>query len=152
MEQAESILKLLAPDTKYLGEDPGSPAILENAMLSVSTATSVGVKHGIAMCEAGGASLRDYSELLRSRITIETLSGILQYAIHKVSTDDFQTKTGVARLRSTTEFLDHVTQSSNEIGISSEVPAFFKTLYERAEDRGLAEHSSVAMIEVLRKA
>lgn len=72
------------------------------------------------------------------------------HAAQKVSDNDFKGEGGFNNLSGGTATLEHIVASSYEAGISSEIPAFFKYLYARAEDRGLAEYSQAALIEVLR--
>jgi hypothetical protein len=92
-------------------------------------------------------SLTDYRELLNP--FMDFVAGSVLFTVQKISDNDLQRAAG-NDLHGMTETLEHLIKSSNETGISSEVPAFFKTLLDRAEDRGLAEYDSAALIEVLR--
>ena len=146
-EKVELILKLLAPATRYVGDDPSSADLLDHALLSVMLGAFVGVVSGTALCEAGGMSLTDYRELLNP--FMDFVAGSVLFTVQKISDNDLQRAAG-NDLHGMTEALEHIIKSSNETGISSEVPAFVKTLLDRAEDRGLAEYDSAALIEVLR--
>lgn len=148
--QAELILMLLAPSTRYVGQNPGSANLLDHALLSVSLCAYIGVVNGIALCEAGGAPLHDYRELMRS-IVDEVITGALLTVIKKVSDDDLQNAKG-NDLHGVTQTCEHLIRSANEMGSNSEVPVFFKKLLDRAETLGLAGYDGAALIEVMRKA
>ena len=145
-EKAELILRLLAPATKYVGEDPGVASSLDEALLSVALGALVGVVNGAALCEASAASLKDYCELLDPYMTI-VVGSVLKTA-QKISDDDLEdTEASLGTWGAT---LEYMLETSSGAGISSEVPAFIQTLFDRAKDRGLAEHDVAALIEVLR--
>lgn len=91
-EKAESILKLLAPASRYVGEDPGAAEILDHAQMSVNLGAFVGVVQGAALCEAGGASLKDYRELLNP--TMDLLVSTVLLTVETISDNDLPREAG----------------------------------------------------------
>jgi len=145
-DKAESILQLLAPATKYLGEDPGAASSLDAALLSFVLGALVGVVNGAALCEASGASLKEYLALLDPYMP-EVIGAVLQTA-QKIADDDLEdTEASLGTWAATLEYMN---ETASEAGFSNEFPAFTQRLFDRAKDRGLGEHDVAALIEVLR--
>ncbi len=145
-EKSESILQLLAPATKYLGEDAGAASSLDEALLSVFLGALVGVVNGAALCEASGVSLKEYCELLDPLMPV-VIGTVLQTA-QKIADDELEDTE--ASLATWGAVLNYMSETARDAGFSEEISAFIRRLFDQAIDRGLAEHDIAALIEVLR--
>ena len=145
-EKAKPILRVLAPATSYLGQEPGLAAILDEALLSGYLGAIVGVANGAALCEAGGLPLTHYCDLL-DRV-MPTFVQIVKQTTQKIADDDLVDTE--ATLQTWAATLDYMSESASDAGFSNEIPAFIRSLCDRAVERGLGEHDVAALIEVLR--
>ena len=145
-EAAEPVLSVLAPASTYLGEDAGLASILDEALLSGALGAIIGVVNGAALCEAGGLPLAQYCEWVAG--LTPTLVGMVTETAQRIADDNLaETEASLATWGAT---LDYMSKSAADAGFSNEIPAFIRTRFDRALEKGLGEHDVAALIEVVR--
>ncbi len=146
-DQAETILRVLASDTTYMGVDVGLPSTLDEALLSAALGFIMGVVNGAALCEAGGVSVGQYRRYLERYLRTAVGPTGLQTA-QKIADEDL--KETQASLQTWGATLDYMDESAADAGFSNEISTFIRSLFNRAIDRGLGEHDVASLIQVLR--
>lgn len=145
-ETAEPLMRRLAPATKYLGDDPGFASTLDQALLSPLISMIVGTINGAALCEAGGLPLHEFRETIGAMIPV--MDGAAAQVLRKIEADDLETTE--ASLDTYAGVFGHMAEAASDGGFSSELPAAFARLFDRAQKRGLGAHDVGALIRVLR--
>ena len=145
---AEPLLRTLAPRLDYLGDDAGRASALDSAVLSSSLGLFLGVINGAALCEASGIPIDRYADYFHSmhdedvKAVLDSLRKIVEHRLE-------QTEAPLEVWAATT---DHMVDTAEHAGYSTEVPLFIRSLLDRAVERGLGRQSIGALIEVLRPA
>ncbi|MCZ6873529.1 MAG: NAD(P)-binding domain-containing protein [bacterium] len=145
-KQSESLLRVFAPGTTYMGADAGLASTLDEALLSAGLGLIMGVVNGAALCEAGGLPVSEYSKYLEGVLptfvnsTVETARKIGEGNLEETE----------ASLQTWGAVLEYMSESAADAGFSNEIPSFIRSLFNRAIDQGLGEHDVAALIRLLR--
>ena len=73
-----------------VGDDPGSAAALDNALLSIYFSFLFGVLNGAAICDAEGISLAKFSEVGKSLMPV--FSGVLERSTEMIARGSFESE------------------------------------------------------------
>ncbi len=73
-----------------VGDDPGSAAALDNALLSIYFSFLFGVLNGAAICDAEGIPLADFSEVGKSLMPV--FSGVLERSADMIARGSFESE------------------------------------------------------------
>ena len=144
--QCEKLLKILAPQTRYLGLDPARAAALTLGFHSGSLGLITGILNGAAICEAEGVSMSEFGDLipLLMGYDAEALSESVK-RIEAGGLDNSDASIGVWAAITKT-----IIETANETGYEPAFPEFIQNLFNRAIDNGLGEHDVGALINVFR--
>ena len=133
----------LGGDVRYVGENIGSAAALDLAVLSRLCAITPGVVNGAHICEAEGVPLTHLADLYpegdRARSVI--------LSIHRNNFSDEI----IAPVKTAISCLSAIKNHSDDLDINSELPAFTINLYQRAVEAGLENQDTAALIQILRE-
>ena len=137
-------LNSLGGDIRYVGENIAAAAALDLAVLSRLCAITPGVVNGAHICESEGVPLTYYAELFPEGDRARSVA----LSIHENNfTDDI-----LASVNTAISCLSAIKTHSEDLGISSEIPQFGISLYQRAVDAGLGGQDTASLIKVLRQA
>lgn len=142
----ENTLKSLGT-LSYLGHEPGLSAVLFAAVLAYLAGSWIGFVHGALIAENEGFSPEAFGEL------IHNISPMLAVESKHMGRVIDQNK--FADPESTVDTTGHdlhlLVQHSEEAGISTELPKFAASLFQRAVDAGYGKEEHAAIIKVMRK-
>jgi 3-hydroxyisobutyrate dehydrogenase-like beta-hydroxyacid dehydrogenase len=141
-EFCREILKPLADDTRYVGEDVGRAAALDLAWLIQLFATFTGVAHGTLICQAEGVDLGLYSTLLGD--------GSARWFLDVIKEKSFENPGATLSVWKNSA-LRRIQSHAREANISSEIPNSVSTILDRAEAAGFGDEHIAAIVKVLRK-
>jgi 3-hydroxyisobutyrate dehydrogenase-like beta-hydroxyacid dehydrogenase len=144
--QCEELLKILAPQTRYLGPNPARASALTLGFHSGSLGLITGILNGAAICEAEGVSMSEFGDLipLLMGYDAEALSESVK-RIEAGGLEDSDASIGVWAA-----ITKPIIETAKETGYDPAFPAFIQDLFDRAIKNGLGEHNVGALINVLR--
>lgn len=145
-QEAEPLLKTLAPILHYLGDDPARAGAMYSAMISGSMGFIFGVMHAVAICEAAGITMKQYLDVVGP--VFKTDTNLVKEMAEKCESGDL--KETEAYLSVWNETLGSVVDTLNDHNLNSDVPALMHDFLNRAEKAGYARHDLAAMIELIR--
>jgi 3-hydroxyisobutyrate dehydrogenase-like beta-hydroxyacid dehydrogenase len=128
-EAFESHRAALEPlgEARYFGEDAGSAALHDFALLAGMYVMFAGVFHGMAMVRSAGTSARDYAAMV-----VPWLNAMLQAVPeHAAVIDGADYTTEVQSLDFNRSGVDAIVRASRDAGVSPEVLAPVKALVDR---------------------
>lgn len=144
--QAEPLLRILAPNLEYLGDDPGRASAVDSAVMAADFGLIMGVFTGAAICEATGISIKQYVEIARPVLAMDLEA---QYE-SAIKYEDNVTEKTDAYLKQWREVIDPVVETTENAGYNAEFPTLVRTMLDRAIDQGWGEHDVGALIKMLR--
>jgi 3-hydroxyisobutyrate dehydrogenase-like beta-hydroxyacid dehydrogenase len=141
-------LRVLAGVADHLGEDPGQAAMYDVAMLEIFFAGMTSFLHAAAMVTAQGVQAKaflPYAQQIVSLLT-ETLSGL-------AADVDTGTYSGAEdNLAMELAALEHIADTSAEVGLDSRLPALMRDLARQAVDAGHGTDGYSRLVDILRPA
>jgi len=144
-EESFDILNALGSKPRLVGDKPGVATSFDKAFFSAYYAHLVGVIHGAAMCQAAGAPLETYFELMIGGIDWnipDTMSaGMItsgDYSMGEVTMDVHAYAFG------------KVEPLCEAIGVDGALPQVIQNAFEKAIDTGYVSAEIAALIEVFR--
>ena len=146
-KQHENVLKALAGNLMYVGNEPGASASLFHAVLAYLAGSWIGFCHGALICEREGLQAANLGVLL------EQISGILGAELSHMGKviQEGRFSNPESTIKTTGDDLQLLVQQAKEAGINSELPEFAANLFKRAMDAGYEQEEHAAVIKVLRK-
>ncbi len=147
-QQAQPLLRTLAPVLHYLGDDPTRASAMYSAMLSGSFGLIFGVMNAVAICEATGISIEQYLQVVGP--VFKTDIDLVTEMAQKCDEDNLD-KTE-AYLSVWNETLVPIIETLSDGGCNTELPTLMHEMLNRAEKEGLAKHDLAALIEMIRPA
>ncbi len=139
-------LRHLAGTADYLGDDPGAAALYDMAMLEIFFAGMTAFLHAAAMTTAQGVEAKTFlpyaqqiAALLRA-----TFTGLA----HDV--DDGSYPGTQDNLAMEVSGLEHILDTSTEIGLDSRLPRALRDLAREARDAGYGTDGFSRVVEILR--
>jgi len=142
-DRAESLLKSLAGNLRYLGENIAGAAALDMALLSKTLGLMLGVIHGARICEAEEVSTDLYASLLPPTEDSRSFAGT-------IARDAFADPG--ATMNTWYGAVQRIEQQALDARINGELPAFLNSLFRRGIAAGHGGEDMTALIKVLRKA
>ncbi|SHK94293.1 3-hydroxyisobutyrate dehydrogenase [Chitinophaga jiangningensis] len=139
-------LKLLG-STSFLGEEPGQSSVLFAAVLAYLAGSWIGFVHGALIAENEGFPPEKFGELIHS--VSPMLAEESKHMGRVIDQNKFSDPEST--VDTTGHDLHLLVQHSREAGISSELPEFAASLFQRAIDAGYGKEEHAAIIKVLRK-
>lgn len=89
-ERYETIAAAFGGSAMRVGDDPGSAAALDNALLSIYFSYLFGVLNGAAICDAEGIALAKFSEVGRSLMPV--FSDVLERSVEMIDNRSFESE------------------------------------------------------------
>lgn len=145
-DQAESLLRILAPKLEFLGEDPGRASAMDSAIIAADFGLIMGIMSGAAICEASGISIKQYIDLARPVMAMDVEAQFESAVKH----EDNNTEETDAYLKQWREVIDPVIETTENAGYNSEFPTLVRSMLDRAIEQGWAEHDIGALIKFLK--
>lgn len=140
-ERCRPFVSCFGGDLRHVGEQAGSAAALNLALISYFLGVYLGAIHGAHLCEAENVSADQFRALLpEGDDAIDTLQAIHlgTYADTGASLDTWQ---GAAQM---------IQDQANSTGINSEFPDLIHSLCKRAVALGFGDEDVAAIVKVLR--
>ena len=140
------VLSALGSKPRLVGEKPGIATSFDKAFFSAYYAHLVGIIHGAAMCQAAGAPLETYFELM--------IGGIDWTIPDRVSSDMIMSgdySTGEVTMDVHAYAFGKVEPLCDAIGIDAALPRVIQNAFETAIRGGYQSDEIAALIEVFRK-
>ena len=142
-QDAKPYLNSLGGDVRYIGENIGAAAALDLAVLSRLCVITPGVLNGVNICLSEGVPLTHFAELYPEGDRARSLALSIHHGNYAENI--------LASVNTAVSCLSAIKNHCEDLGISSEIPAFSLGLYQRALDAGLGDQDAAALIDVLRK-
>ncbi|MFG2050632.1 NAD(P)-dependent oxidoreductase [Micromonospora sp. NPDC048935] len=146
-EHAATLGALGAAGTTYLDADHGLSALHDMALLGLMWGILNGFLHGTALLGTAGVKATTFAPLANQMIK-EVTEYVTAYA---PQVDEGKYTATDATLTVHQDALEHLAHESEAVGISAELPRFFKQLVDRAAAEGRADESYAALVEVFRR-
>jgi 3-hydroxyisobutyrate dehydrogenase-like beta-hydroxyacid dehydrogenase len=141
-------LKGLAGNINFVGEEPGTSAVLFSAVMAYLAGNWIGFCHGALICESEGFRPDAFGELIHNISPILAMESkhMGQVIQHNKFTNPEST------INTTGLDLHLLVQQAEEAGISKELPLFAANIFQRAIDAGFGPEEHAAIIKVMRTA
>jgi 3-hydroxyisobutyrate dehydrogenase-like beta-hydroxyacid dehydrogenase len=138
----------LAGNINFVGEEPGTSAVLFSAVMAYLAGNWIGFCHGALICENEGFRPDAFGELIHNISPILAMESkhMGQVIQHNKFTDPEST------INTTGLDLHLLVQQAEEAGISKELPQFAANIFQRAIDAGFGQEEHAAIIKVMRTA
>ncbi|WP_207936932.1 NAD(P)-binding domain-containing protein [Actinomadura sp. KC216] len=143
----EPVLRSLAPETVFLGDDPGLSGLYEVAGVSLMWNILNGFLHGAALLETAGVSATRFAPLAGR--AVETVAGWLPGYAQQI--DDGAYPALDSTIDTHVGAMEHLVQESESLGVNAELPRLIKSLGGRAVAGGRGGDGYAALIEQFRK-
>jgi 3-hydroxyisobutyrate dehydrogenase-like beta-hydroxyacid dehydrogenase len=148
VKQSDPVLRTLAGNLRYMGEEIGSSEALFAAVLSYLAGSWVGFCHGALVSEKEGLRVDEFGVLLQqlSGILGEELKNMGEVIHHKRYANPEST------IQTTGADLLSLVRHAEEADISKELPQFAAELFQRAIRSGYGAEEHAAVFKVLQSA
>ena len=146
-KQSEGMLKILAGESTYIGNQVGSLAILYSALFLPRQGFMFGMIYGALLCKKAGVSLEDYVEHIP--LTIKVVSDYYEVFASSVPSENFDNPqasidTYVAAFKDTLE-------SFHDNDVNDELPMLMSKLVNLGADAGLGDKQVTSLVNLLSK-
>lgn len=144
--KTSDLLKILAGNLIYMGEDVKKPAAMFSATLSYLAGHWIGLSYGALICERGGVDVVSFGSMLNEMAPF--LGQESSYLAEVISNDNFSNPEST--IKTAGEDIIRLVRHANESGISDEYPKFAASLFQQAIDAGYGEEEHSALIKIMR--
>ncbi|MGH8494724.1 MAG: NAD(P)-dependent oxidoreductase [Gammaproteobacteria bacterium] len=144
----EGLLKDLAGNIVYLGDQIEAAATMDLATLSYVYGAYLGFLHGARIAESAGLDVSQYGKIVND--ISPSFGAFFQHEGSVIQSGDFTVTE--SPLRISIEATRRILQSSEDAGLNTEFPALVAGLLERADAAGLGNQELASLIKVLRDA
>lgn len=145
-KQSEHILKCLAGNVPYLGEQVSAASSTDLAFLSYLFGSYLGFFHAARILESDGLRIDDFGSMIAN--VSQVVGEVLKYESNIIQTETYDNPQSSINMSMTTVELFIV--QAREAKINSEFPMFAHSLFKRALDAGYGNEELAALIKVLR--
>jgi len=145
--RSEPVLRSLAGNTTYLGDQVGAPNAYGVAMGAVLFGALLGALHGAQVCEAEGLSISLFATRLREA-DMATVVAAVEDLLKRIETERYgETQ---APLQTGADGAKQQLQHARDTGIDLGFPGYVARAFRRGVDAGLGDQDVAALIKVLR--
>jgi 3-hydroxyisobutyrate dehydrogenase-like beta-hydroxyacid dehydrogenase len=130
----------------FLGEDAGLAALYDLALLGIMWSTMGGFLHALALVGTEGVTPSTFTPMATAWLS--AVGGFLPGIAAQVASGGYETD--VSALDINAAGLGLLVETSRAQGISTEVPAVFRELFDRAVAAGHGAHAIASVIEEIR--
>lgn len=145
-DEAQPILKVLAGNIVYLGEEIGAAASMDLSTLSYVYGAFAGFLHGARIAEVAGMDVATYGSLVNA--ISPSFGAFFQHEGEVIASGDFRVTE--SPLRISIPAVRRILSTSESLGLNTEVPALMDGWLRLAATEGLADQEVAAVIKVLR--
>lgn len=140
------VLKDIAGNIVYLGEQIDAAATMDLATLSYVYGAFIGFIHGARIAESNGLDVAHYGRIVNT--ISPSFGAFFQHEGAVIQSGDF--KITESPLRISVEATERILQASIQAGINVEIPTLAASLLKRADAAGLGGEELAALIKILR--
>ncbi len=130
-----------------VGDDPGSAAALDNALLSIYFSFLFGVLNGAAICDAEGIPLELFKEVGNSLMPV--FSGVLERSLDMITSGEFDSEHST--LETSSGAMSQIAAVVREAGLDGRFIECMRTYIAEATDAGKAGLGNAVLFEHLRR-
>jgi len=146
-KRCEPLLKSLADNITYLGEEIGAPLAYGWAMGSVLWGALLGALHGARICEVEGLAIDQFAQRLNKR-DMDTINGAVQDILNRIKEDRYDESQGTLNVAA--DAAERLLQHAYEAKINTDFPHYAATTLKKGIDAGLGHEDMAAFIKILR--
>ncbi|GHO98118.1 6-phosphogluconate dehydrogenase [Reticulibacter mediterranei] len=147
-QKSESLLKILAGNIVYLGEQVAAASALDLAFLSFLFGSMLGFFHSARILESEGLSVASFGAMMTA--IAPAVGEMMRHSADAIATDDYEQPE--SSLKICAEAVELLAQQAHEAGINAEFPLFASGLFGRAIAAGYGNEKAAALIKILRVA
>jgi 3-hydroxyisobutyrate dehydrogenase-like beta-hydroxyacid dehydrogenase len=144
----EPLLRDLAGNLVFLGDEIDAAATMDLATLSYVYGAFTGFVHGARMAEAKGLDVAQYGRIVNA--ISPTFGAFFEHEGRVIHSGDF--RVSESPLRISVEATARILQASRAAGLDTQVPELAAGLLARADQAGLGGEELAALVKVLRGA
>ncbi|MCY9549505.1 NAD(P)-dependent oxidoreductase [Lysinibacillus xylanilyticus] len=145
-KQSEQILKCLAGNVLYLGEQVSAASSTDLAFLSYLFGSYLGFFHAARILESDGLRIDDFGSMIAH--ASQVVGEVIKYESEVIQTETYDNPQSSINMCMTTVELFMV--QAHEANINNEFPMFAQGLFKRALDAGYGNEEVAALIKVMR--
>lgn len=145
-KQSEQILKCLAGNVPYLGEQVSAASSTDLAFLSYLFGSYLGFFHAARILESDGLRIDDFGSMIAH--VSQVVGEVIKYESEVIQTETYDNPQSSINMCMTTVELFMV--QAQEAKINNEFPMFAQGLFKRALDAGYGNEELAALIKVMR--
>jgi 3-hydroxyisobutyrate dehydrogenase-like beta-hydroxyacid dehydrogenase len=143
---AEPLLRILAGNLVFLGEEADAAAYMDLATLSYVYGAYAGFLHGARIAEVTGMKPALYGKLVNA--ISPSFGAFFEHQGGVIESGDFTISESPMRI--SIAAVDRIASTSGDLGINRELPDLVNGWLRKAADAGLADSELAALIKVLR--
>jgi len=145
-QQSEHILKCLAGNVPYLGEQVSAASSTDLAFLSYLFGSYLGFFHAARILESDGLRIDDFGSMIAHVSPV--IGDVIKFESEVIQTETYDNPQSSINMCMTT--VDLFMVQAQEAKINNEFPLFAQGLFKRALDAGYGNEELGALIKVLR--
>lgn len=145
-QQSEHILKCLAGNVPYLGEQVSAASSTDLAFLSYLFGSYLGFFHAARILESDGLRIDDFGSMIAHVSPV--IGEVIKFESEVIQTETYDNPQSSINMCMTT--VDLFMEQAQDAKINNEFPMFAQGLFKRALDAGYGNEELGALIKVLR--
>lgn len=145
-QQSEHILKCLAGNVPYLGEQVSAASSTDLAFLSYLFGSYLGFFHAARILESDGLRIDDFGSMIAHVSPV--IGEVIKFESEVIQTETYDNPQSSINMCMTT--VDLFMVQAQDAKINNEFPMFAQGLFKRALDEGYGNEELGALIKVLR--
>ena len=130
-----------------IGDDPGSAAALDTALLSTYFSFLFGVLHGVAICDAEGLPFDAFKQVGNSLMPV--FSGVLERSVDMIASGTFDSQHST--LETSSGAMSQIAAVVREAGLDERFVECMRTYISEATDAGKGNLGNAVLFEHLRR-
>ncbi|HDR4902995.1 TPA: NAD(P)-dependent oxidoreductase [Bacillus cereus] len=145
-QQSEQILKCLAGNVPYLGEQVSAASSTDLAFLSYLFGSYLGFFHAARILESDGLRIDDFGSMIAH--VSQVVGEVIKYESAVIQTETYDNPQSSINMCMTT--VELFMEQAQEAKINNEFPMFAQGLFKRALDAGYGNEELAALIKIMR--
>ncbi|MBO0791854.1 MAG: NAD(P)-dependent oxidoreductase [Ktedonobacteraceae bacterium] len=145
-QRSESLLRSLAGNVVYLGEQIGTASAVDLAFLSYLFGSMLGFFHGARLLEAEGLHVASLGPMIAD--TAPAIGGMMKNSADAIARDAYERPE--SSLKICAEGVELLLRQAQEARINNEFPKLASHLFGKAVAAGYGDEKAAALIKVLR--
>lgn len=144
--ECEPILKTLAGNTTYLGEQIGAPLAYGYAIGSVLYSALLGILHAARICEVEGINLQDFIRGMETS-TLESINSAVLDLLERIRDNRFEESQATIKIYA--DSAEQLLKHAHETETNPSIPRFIDEILKKAIDSGFGDKDLAAIIKIL---